>query len=75
MKSLNETLGGGGGGGGGGAGSVCVWFGGRGMKGGGGGEDNPVYGIEQMCVRHFSDIPVYAHIFRSDNFRGCLFSW
>ena len=29
-----------------------------------------------LCERpHFSDILVYAHIFRSDIFRGCLSSW
>ena len=29
-----------------------------------------------VCERpHFSDIPVYAYIFSSEIFRGCLFSW
>ena len=28
-----------------------------------------------MWKAHFSDIPVYAYIFRSDIFRGYLFSW
>ena len=31
---------------------------------------------EFLCERpHFSDILVYAHIFRSEIFRGCLSSW
>ena len=29
-----------------------------------------------LCERpHFSDTLVYAHMFRSDIFRGCLLSW
>ena len=37
--------------------------------------NGPVF-LDSLCERpHFSDILVYAHIFRSEVFRGCLSSW
>ena len=66
---------------------VCVCVGGGGGGGVGGGGGGGVRRVTSyiwhstdfsgfLCERpHFSDIQVYAHIFRLEIFRGCLSCW